>query len=135
MPLIICEMSLQLKWPKKCIIVAGSANIQNPTFQINDTKFYVSVVTLLNQVNIKLFQQLESGFKRTINSNKYLAKTTNQVQNRYLDYLIDLSFQGVNRFFVLPVRDVDDQECHKQYYLPNVEIKDYVMIDEINFSD
>ena len=135
MPLIICEMSLQLKWPKKCIIVAGSANIQNPTFQINDTKFYVSVVTLLNQVNIKLFQQLESGFKRTINSNKYLAKTTNQVQNRYLDYLIDLSFQGVNRFFVLPVRDADDQECHKQYYLPNVEIKDYVMIDEINFSD
>ena len=135
MPLIICEMSLQLKWPKKCIIVAGSANIQNPTFQINDTKFYVSVVTLLNQVNIKLFQQLESGFKRTINSNKYLAKTTNQVQNRYLDYLIDLSFQGVNRFFVLPVRDADDQECHKQYYLPNVEIKDYVMIDKINFSD
>ena len=135
MPLIICEMSLQLKWPKKCIIVAGSANIQNPTFQINDTKFYVSVVTLLNQVNIKLFQQLESGFKRTINSNNYLAKTTNQVQNRYLDYLIDLSVQGVNRFFVLSVRDADDQECHKQYYLPNVEIKDYVMIDEINFSD
>ena len=136
MPLIICKISLQLKWSKKCIIVAGSANIQNPTFQIHDTKFYVSVVTLLNQVNIKLLQQLESGFKGTINSNKYLAKTTNQVQNRYLDYLIDPSFQGVNRFFVFSVKDADDRECHKQYYLPNVEIKDYnVIIDEINFSD
>ena len=114
MPLIICEISLQLKWSKKCIIVAGSANIQNPAFQIHDTKFYVSVVTLLNQVNIKLLQQLESGFKGTINSNKYLAKTTNQVQNRYLDYLIDPSFQGVNRFFVLSVKDADDRECHKQ---------------------
>ena len=31
MPLINCEISLQLKWTRKCIIVAGTANIQNPT--------------------------------------------------------------------------------------------------------
>ena len=30
MPLINCEISLQLKWTRKCIIVAGTANIQNP---------------------------------------------------------------------------------------------------------
>ena len=31
MPLINCEISLQLKWTRKCIIVAGTVNIQNPT--------------------------------------------------------------------------------------------------------
>ena len=55
-----------------CIIVAGTANNQNSSFQINDTKLYVPVVTLSTQENIKLLKQLESGFKRTFNWNKYL---------------------------------------------------------------
>ena len=121
MPLINCEISLQLKRSKKCILVAGTANNQNPSFQINDTKLNVSVVTLSTQENIKLLKQLESGFKRTINWNKYLAKTTNQAQNRYLDFLIDPSFQGVNRLFVLSFKDDDGRESRKQYYLPTVE--------------
>ena len=136
MPLINCEISLQLIWPKNCILIASTEANQNPTFQINDTKLYVPVVTLSTQENIKLLKQLESGFKRTINWNKYLAKTTNQVQNRYLDFLIDPSFQGVNRLFVLSFKDADGQKGHKQYYLPTVEIKDYnVMIDGRNFFD
>ena len=49
MPLINCEVSLQSKWSRKCIIVAGTANNQNPTFQINDTKLYALVVTLSTQ--------------------------------------------------------------------------------------
>ena len=52
-------------------------------------KLYGPVVTLSTQDNIKLLQQLESGFKRTINQNKYLPKTT----NIYLDFLIDPNFQ------------------------------------------
>ena len=70
MPLVNCEISLQLKWPRNCIIVAGTANNQNPPFQINDTKLYVLVVTLSTQENIKLLKQLEFGFKRTISWNK-----------------------------------------------------------------
>ena len=38
MPLINCEIRLQLKWSWKFIIVAGTTNNQNPTFQRNDTK-------------------------------------------------------------------------------------------------
>ena len=58
------------------------------------------------------------------------------MQNRYLDFLIDPSFQGVNRLFVLSFKDDDGRESHKQYYLPTVEIKDYnVMIDGRNFFD
>ena len=46
MPLIDCEIRLQLKWPRNCVIVAGTVNNQNPSFQIIDTKLYVPVVTL-----------------------------------------------------------------------------------------
>ena len=53
---------------------------------------------------MKLLKQLEFDFKRTIYWNKYLAKTTNQEQNRYLDYLVDPSFQRVNRLFVLALK-------------------------------
>ena len=62
----------------------------------------------------------------------YLPKTTNQAWNRYLDFLIDTRFLGVNRFFVLSFKDDDSLEGHKQYYLSTEEIKDYVMIDGRN---
>ena len=79
---------------------------------------------------------MEYGFKRAINWDKYQAKTIDQSQNRYLDYLIDPSFQKVNRLFVLPFKDDDGRQSHDQYYLPTVEIKDYnVMIDGRNFFD
>ena len=42
------------------------------TFVITDAKLYVPVGTLSAQDNAKLLQQLKSGFKRTINWNKYL---------------------------------------------------------------
>ena len=71
---------------------------------------FVSVLTLSTQENIKLLKQLESGFKRTINWNKYLPKTTNQALKRYLDFLIDPSFQGVNRIFVLSFKQDDSRE-------------------------
>ena len=38
MPLIDCEIHLQLKWPRNCVIVAGTTNNQNPSFQITDAK-------------------------------------------------------------------------------------------------
>ena len=41
-------------------------NPQNATFQITDTKLYVPVVTSPKENNIKLLEQLKSGFKRTI---------------------------------------------------------------------
>ena len=58
-------------------------------------------MTLSFQDNLELLQKLKLGFKRTINWNKYQSKVTVQEQNWYLDFLIDVSFQGVNRNFVL----------------------------------
>ena len=56
---------------------------------------------------MKLIKQLESGFKRTTSWSKYQSKTTNQVQNRYLDFSIDPSCQRVNRLFVFSFKDED----------------------------
>ena len=55
-------------------IVATDIVNQGTTFTITDTKLYVPVVTLSIQYNAKLLEQLKSGFKRTINWNKYQSK-------------------------------------------------------------
>ena len=94
MPLINCEIILHLKWSDTCILVTGTAENQVPECKITNTELYVPVVTLSTQDNVKLLKQLESVFKRTINWNKYQSRKTNQVENRYLDFLIDASFQG-----------------------------------------
>ena len=54
MSLINCEIRLQLKWSKNCVLVAGKVANQKPSFQANDTKLYVPAVTLSIQENIKL---------------------------------------------------------------------------------
>ena len=92
------------------------------------------MVTLSTQVNAKLLQQLRSGFKRIINWNKYLSKSELLRQNPNLNHLIEASFQGVNRLFVLTFENDTQRTGNKGYYLPNVNIKDYnVMIDEKTF--
>ena len=65
------------------------------------TKLYFQVVTLSTQDNAKVLHQLESGFKRRIKSNKQQLKVSAERPNQYLDYLIDPSFQRVNRLFIL----------------------------------
>ena len=70
-------------------------------FQITDTKLYVPVVTLSKENDIKLLEQLKSGFKRTIKWNKYRTQMTSQSNNNNSNYLIDPTFTKVNRLFVL----------------------------------
>ena len=55
---------------------------------------------------------------------------------RYLNHLVNPSFQGINRLFVFFFENEDDRTSHSTYYLPKVEIKDYnVMIDGRTFFD
>ena len=50
--------------------------------------------------------------------------------------LIEPSFQGVNRLFVLANETDTQRKSAKVYYLPNLEIKNYnVMINGENFFD
>ena len=83
------------------------------------------------------WNKLKSGFKRTINWNKYHSKTEPlNSPNSYLEFLINPSFQGVNILFVLPVNADDSRIRQFRYYLPTAKVKDYnVMIDRKNFFD
>ena len=132
MPLINCEVNLILTWSKDCVITNSEGEGK---FAITETKLYVPVVTLSTQDNAKLLQQLKSGFKRTINWNKYQSDPKTYAQNRYLNHLVKPIFQGVNRLFVLSFENENDRTLHSDYYLLKVEIKDYnVMIMVKTFS-
>ena len=136
MPLINCEVNLILTWSSTCVLISTVIPNQNATFAITDTKLYVPVVTLSTQENTKFFQQLKSGFKRVINWNKYLPKPELLAQNPNLNHLVEPSFQGVNRLFVLAFENDDDRTSDDEYYLPTVEIKDYnIMINGENIFD
>ena len=103
MPLINCETDLILTWSEDWVTSSAAAN-QGTTFTITDTK--------LNN-KIKLLQQFQSGLKRTISWDKYQLKiTTKNAPNQYLDYFIDLSFQGVNRLLVLAFNANDNKIAH-----------------------
>ena len=53
-----------------------------------------------------------------------------------MNHLVELSFQEVNRLFVLAFKNDAQKTSNKRCYLPNVEIKDYkVMIDGKNLFD
>ena len=83
-----CEINLILTWSANCV-KSNAFMDQATTFAITDAKFYVPVVTLSTEDNAKLLQQLKSGFKRTVNWNKYEPKTTTQnAPNQYFDFLI-----------------------------------------------
>ena len=133
MPLINCEVNLILTWSSTCLITVSNGA---GTFAITDKKLYVPVATLSIQENTKFLQQLKSGFKRVINWNKYLSKPELLAQNPNLNHLVEPSFQGVNRLFVLAFEGDAQRTSHEAYYLPNVEIKDYnIMINGENVFD
>ena len=122
-----------MTWSKDCVITNSTSEEK---FAITETKLYVPVVTLSKKDNEKLLQQLKAGFKKTISWNKYESSIKAFAQNRYLSYLINPSFQGLNRLFVLAFENENDRTSHSSYYLPKVEIKDCnVMIDGRNFFD
>ena len=130
MSLINCEINIFLTWSANCVIIYTDVANQNTTFAIIETKLYVPVATLSTQDNAKLWRQLESSFKRTINWNKYLSKPELLAQNPNLNILVEPSFQEVNTLFVLASENDAQKTSNKRYYLPNVEINDYnVMID------
>ena len=124
MPLINCEVELILTWSAGSVIIYANVGNQNPTLTITETNLYVHVVTLSTQDNAKLLPQLKQGFKRTISWNKYLAKPELLAQNANLNHLIELSFQGVNRLFVLASENDTQRTSNRRYYIPNVQCYD-----------
>ena len=145
-PLISCEVYLELKWNKNCIINSQQIGVNldggntaaptGATLAINDCKLYVPVVTLSKDDEIKLSTNLKSGFKREIIWNKYRSQMTTEAINNNLNILVDPTFTNVNRMFVLAYRTADDRQSYSQFYLPRVMVKDYnVIIAKLTFFD
>ena len=69
-----------------------------------------------------MLEQLKSGFKRIINWNKCHPKVSTKRPSQHLDFLINPSFQGVNRSFVLPFENEAQKTSYKRCYLLTREI-------------
>ena len=82
--------------------------ITGATFQINNAKLYVPIVTLSINDNTKFLENLKQGLKRTFSWNKYRSEIRTQTKNNNSDYLIDLTFRSIDRLFVLPFKNCND---------------------------
>ena len=119
-PLISCEVFLEQKWNKNCVITSQQIGVNlvggntaaptSATLAINDFTLYEPVVTLSKDDEIKLLANLKSGFKREIMWNKYRSQMTTEAINNNLNILIDPTFTNVNRLFVLAYQTADDRQ-------------------------
>ena len=149
MPLISCEIFLELKLNKNCIItsleerevddgppVVRDDSPAGATLAINDCKLHIPVVTFSKDDEIKLLTNLKSGFTREIELNKYRSQMSTEEENNNLNILIDPTFTNVNRLFLLAYQNANDRQSFSQFYLPRVMIKDFnVIIDKLAFFD
>ena len=85
MLVINCEINLILTLFGNCVIAFIANANEAATLSVTDTKVFVPVVTLSTEDNEKKLQQLKSGFKRTVNWNKYQSKVSIEIPNQYLD--------------------------------------------------
>ena len=139
MPLINCKIKLNLTWKKECVL---STDVGNAVFIINDTKFYVPVLTLSKE-DKDFIEQQNKGFQRSIYWNEYKTKelTENADANVFKYINLDPSFQGVNRLFVMAYNNAENanqptRNGQQKYYVPRIDFKKYnVIIDGRNFYD
>ena len=138
MPLINCRVELSLTWNENCILTSLAGN---STFTITDAKLYIPVVTLSIEDNAKLTKLLSDEFKRSVYWNKYKV-IPNKIYNAndYIRELLDASYQGVKRLFILAYDNTGDNpvtaNSHRRYFLPRIKIENYnIEIDGRNFYD
>ena len=121
-------MSFHCTWDRSCVLISldGASNVT-----ITDAKLYVPIVTLLKEDNAKLSKLLSEGFKRSVywNKDKIIPNKTYN-ENHYIRELLDASYQGVKRLFILAYRDSGDDnrvtaDSHKKYFLLRVKIENY----------
>ena len=138
MSLINCKVKLSLSWNPNCILTTLDGN---STFTIIDAKLYVPIVTLPIEDNAQLPKLLREGFKRSIYWNKCKvipSKIYNEDQ--YIRELLDASYQGVERLFVLAYSNDNADwvtvDSHQKYFLPRIKVENNnIEIDGRNFYE
>ena len=136
MPLINCKVEISLKWIENCIL--SNSRIA-ATFKITDAKLYVPIVTLKTVDNTKLSKLSSDEFKRSIYWNKYkIIPETIYATNENIRLLIDPSWQGINRLFVLAYLNdaTSTANSYRKYFLPRIKIENFnIEINSRNFYD
>ena len=91
---------------------------------------YVPVVTLQTECQNQLYKDLKTGISIDFTWFKYRSQMINQTATNNLNFLIDSTFNNVNRLFLLAFPNEEDRRSFSKYYTPTVEIKDFnVIID------
>ena len=105
-------------------------------FNIRDCKLYVPAVTLQEKYENKLFEGLKTGINIDFQWPRFRTQIINQPATNNLHFLIDPTFNNVNRLFVLAFPNKKDRSSFSKYYTPTIEIKEYnVLIDLQPFCD
>ena len=96
---------------------------------------------------MKLLKLLDEGFKRPVYWNKYKVIDNKRIDiaanndEKYIGELLDSSYQGVKRLFVLAYNNKEGDnkisiDSFKKYFLPRIKIENYnIEIDGKNFYD
>ena len=126
--------------------VGGNSSNNTNTFQITKSQLYVPVVTLKTDDNAKLNNLLtEEGFERSVFGNEYKSKIETHANdaNNLKRIVLDSSFPGVNRLFLLAYRNRGGipfgqifMNNPRAYSLPRVKLTKFnVLIDGRNFYE
>ena len=130
LPLINTQLYIELNWTKHSIMTDADDNNASG-FQITKTELYVPVITSNTQNNKKLSDLLRKGFKRLVFWNEYKSKirrerSTANDQNTSKRILLDASYQGVSRLFVVGFDtkiNANQTNVQNKYFLPRIDIK------------
>ena len=105
-------------------------------FNITDCKLYVPVVTLQEKYDNELLEKLKTGIDIDFEWKRYRTQIINQPAANNLNFIIDPTFNNVNRLFVLAFPNEENRSSFALYYTQTVERKDYnVLIDFQPFYD
>ena len=127
--LINAEIELILKWSQNCVLTEKAHRdaiaegddpatepavnaINTPSdlkFNITGRKLYVPVVTLQTKYQNQLYEELKTGITIDFTWSKYRSQVINQAATNNLNYLIDPTFNNVNRLFVLAFEIEEDR--------------------------
>ena len=89
---------------------------------------YIPVVTLQTEYQNQLYKELKTGISVDFRWSKYRSQMIHQTDTNNLKFLIDPTFNSVNRLFVSAFPNEEDKNSFSKYYTPTVEIKDYKVI-------
>ena len=132
--LINSEIELILKWIEDCILTEKATREELPAdddpadepsvnainrskdliFSVTDCKLYVPVVTLQTEYQNQLYKDLKTGISMDFTWSKYRSQMINQTATNNLNFLIDPTFNNVNKLFVSAFQNEEDRSIIHQ---------------------